>query len=169
LSGRRSSGFTLIEIVLVLAIAGLILVAVFLALQGAQRTRRDHERKQDLAEVVAAVHLYAANHDGFPPNNAAEATELQNLYLSSVKDPLSGQPYTYAFTFIDGPHDTVPPVGTILYQQGHWCNRGPQADLANPDNPIAGDVANKNRFVVWTGLEAGGQGGGTWYCLDSGD
>jgi prepilin-type N-terminal cleavage/methylation domain-containing protein len=79
LSGRRSSGFTLIEIVLVLAIAGLILVAVFLALQGAQRTRRDHERKQDLAEVVAAVHLYAANHDGFPPNNAAEATELQNL------------------------------------------------------------------------------------------
>jgi hypothetical protein len=39
----------------------------------------------------------------------------------------------------------------------------------NPDNPIAGDVANKNRFVVWTGLEAGGQGGGTWYCLDSGD
>ena len=41
---RRVAG-TLIEIVLVLAIAGLLLVIVFLAVSGAQKSRRDSQRK----------------------------------------------------------------------------------------------------------------------------
>ena len=49
-------GFTIIEIVLVLAVAGLIFLMVFLALPALQRSQRDTERKQDVAMVVTALH-----------------------------------------------------------------------------------------------------------------
>ena len=49
-------GFTIIEVVLVLAIAGLIFLMVFLALPALQRSQRDTQRKQDVAMVVTALH-----------------------------------------------------------------------------------------------------------------
>lgn len=61
---NESKGFTLIEIVLVLAIAGLILVIVFIAVQGAQRSRRDAARKSDAARLLAGVESCASNHNG---------------------------------------------------------------------------------------------------------
>lgn len=49
-------GFTIIEVVLVLAIAGLIFLMVFLALPVLQRSQRDTQRKQDVAMVATALH-----------------------------------------------------------------------------------------------------------------
>lgn len=39
-------GFTIIEVVLVLAVAGLIFLMVFIALPALQRSQRDSQRKQ---------------------------------------------------------------------------------------------------------------------------
>ena len=61
---KKDKGFTLIEVVLVMAIAGLILVIVFLAVQGAQRSRRDNARKHDAARMLAAVESCAGNQNG---------------------------------------------------------------------------------------------------------
>lgn len=61
---KKQKGFTLIEIVIVLAIAGLIMVVVFLAVQGAQRGRRDNERKQATARLLAAAEQAASNNNG---------------------------------------------------------------------------------------------------------
>lgn len=57
-------GFTIIEVVLVLAIAGLIFLMVFLALPALQRLQRDVQRKQDVAMVVTALHNWNANNKG---------------------------------------------------------------------------------------------------------
>lgn len=57
-------GFTIIEVVLVLAIAGLIFLMVFLALPALQRSQRDAQRKQDVAIVVTALHNWKANNKG---------------------------------------------------------------------------------------------------------
>ena len=54
-------GFTIIEVVLVLAIAGLIFLMVFLALPALQRSQRDTQRKQDVAMVVTALLNWKAN------------------------------------------------------------------------------------------------------------
>ena len=64
---KEKRGFTLIEIVLVLAIAGLITVIVFLAVQGAQRARRDTQRKSDAARLLAAAEQFASNNNGDYP------------------------------------------------------------------------------------------------------
>lgn len=83
---KKEKGFTLIEIVLVLAIAGLLLVIVFLALQGAQRSRRDQQRKQDAATALAAMESCASNHDGQYANCLAGNLIGAGKYYSG-KDP----------------------------------------------------------------------------------
>ena len=53
--------FTIIEVVLVLAIAGLIFLAVFLALPALQRSIRDRSRKDSVARTVAMIKTYHSN------------------------------------------------------------------------------------------------------------
>lgn len=54
----NKKGFTIIEVVLVLAIAGLIFMAVFIALPALQRSQRDTRRKQDISRVIAQLQGY---------------------------------------------------------------------------------------------------------------
>jgi prepilin-type N-terminal cleavage/methylation domain-containing protein len=51
----KKPGFTLIEIVIVLAVAALIMVIVFVAVQGALMGRRNDQRRSDARRVLAAV------------------------------------------------------------------------------------------------------------------
>ena len=44
----KKNGFTIIEVSLVLAIAGMIMLLAFIALPGLWRTQRDSERKADV-------------------------------------------------------------------------------------------------------------------------
>jgi prepilin-type N-terminal cleavage/methylation domain-containing protein len=60
----RDSGFTIIEILIVLAIAGLILLIVFLAIPALQRNARNNQRKQDVQAVLEAVSSYALSNNG---------------------------------------------------------------------------------------------------------
>ncbi|NCU43942.1 type II secretion system protein, partial [Candidatus Saccharibacteria bacterium] len=59
--------FTIIEVVLVLAIAGLIFLMVFIALPALQRNQRDTQRKNDMSRVVSALTSYRANNRGKLP------------------------------------------------------------------------------------------------------
>ena len=72
---KYEGGFTLIEIVLVLAIAGLILAMAFIGISGAQKNRRDTQRKQDLQRLGSAAETYASNnHGSYPTADADPAT-----------------------------------------------------------------------------------------------
>ena len=51
-------GFTIIEVVLVLAVAGLIFMMIFLILPVLQRAERDNERKQEASRILAAINEY---------------------------------------------------------------------------------------------------------------
>ena len=64
-SGQR--GFTIIEVVLVLAIAGLIFLVVFLALPGLQRGQRDTQRKQEVARLESQITTYQSDNKGSLP------------------------------------------------------------------------------------------------------
>ena len=95
---KKEKGFTLIEIVLVLAIAGLLLVIVFLAVSGAQKSRRDSQRKNDLGRLEAALENYASNSNGVYPVAAggAPSAAFTGAYTpSNFNDPSTGSAYTY--------------------------------------------------------------------------
>ena len=54
-SNSTRNGFTIIEVVLVLAIAGLIFLMVFLALPALQRSQRNQLYKNNLSLVISAL------------------------------------------------------------------------------------------------------------------
>lgn len=58
----KQKGFTIIEVVLVLAIAALIFLMVFIALPALNRNARDQSRKTVQAKVVSSIGTYATNH-----------------------------------------------------------------------------------------------------------
>lgn len=58
---KTKKGFTIIEVVLVLAIAGLIFLMVFVALPQLRSSQRDTQRRQDMSRVVTALVQYQTN------------------------------------------------------------------------------------------------------------
>lgn len=67
---KKESGFTIIEVVLVLAIAGLIFLIVFLALPQLQKSRRDTQRRGDAGKILSAAESAASNAGGNYPTLA---------------------------------------------------------------------------------------------------
>ena len=66
---RATSGFTIIEVMIVLAIAGLIMLIVFLAVPALQRSARNTERKHDAGTLAASLSQFIGNHNGQMPNS----------------------------------------------------------------------------------------------------
>ena len=81
----KRNGFTIIETSLVLAIAGLILVLVFVALPALQRSQRDTQRKGDIASLAKAIKDYQSNNNrGRLPDNIAGLNSIKSQYLNNT-------------------------------------------------------------------------------------
>lgn len=78
---NRKSGFTIIEVTLVIAIAGLIFLMVFVALPSMQRMSRDTRRKEDVATLMGYIKKYQNNNRGALPTTSAQQTVFRNQYL----------------------------------------------------------------------------------------
>jgi prepilin-type N-terminal cleavage/methylation domain-containing protein len=61
---KKEKGFTIIEVMIVLAIAGLIMLVVFLAVPALQRNSRNTSKKQDIGRVAAALNEWESNNSG---------------------------------------------------------------------------------------------------------
>ena len=109
---KVKSGFTIIEVVLVLAIAGLIFLMVFLALPNLQRSQRDTQRRDDLARLQTAITNYQSNNRGkLPGAGSTDPTQLKNKYNEFIENYLrvngdtfddpDGQPYYVGGVCVD--------------------------------------------------------------------
>lgn len=150
---RKQQGFTIIEVVLVLAIAGLIFLMVFIALPALQKGQRDTQRRNDLSQFAAQVNQYQSNNKGVVPTgtggaascNAATAGTVANFvskYLTGANefnDPSSGSKYTCA--------TAIPTAtGSYYYLAGNICDG---------ESPTTTGASNRN-FAVVTKLEGSG-------------
>lgn len=101
----KQKGFTIIEVVLVLAIAGLIFLMVFIALPALQRSQRDTQRRNDLSRVQTAVQSYKTNARGSLPAEG-EWDTFQDKYLVAGGD---------TFTDPNGNDYIVVPTSTTAF------------------------------------------------------
>jgi prepilin-type N-terminal cleavage/methylation domain-containing protein len=79
---KRQSGFTIIEVMIVLAIAGLIMLIVFLAVPALQRNSRNTQRKNEVSAILGAVNEWSNNNNGALPPAASQAAALSNAKLN---------------------------------------------------------------------------------------
>ncbi|HZM64193.1 MAG TPA: type II secretion system protein [Candidatus Saccharimonadales bacterium] len=80
LKNRKEQGFTIIEVLIVLAIAGLILLVVFLAVPALQRNARNTSRKEDVASIMGGVSEFVNNNNGNLPTAKID-TDANTLTL----------------------------------------------------------------------------------------
>ena len=101
---QTTPAFTIIEVVLVLAIAGLIFLMVFIALPALQRNQRDTQRKNDMSRLKTTIDSYKSNNRGNLPwgtDRYGVWSQSDNFGINYLKadqgefgDPSSGR---YAF------------------------------------------------------------------------
>ena len=81
---KRQEGFTIIEVLIVLAIAALILLIVFLAVPALQRNSRNTQRKADISASLAAITEFESNNNGVVPLVACAVAGSPGAYAFST-------------------------------------------------------------------------------------
>ena len=166
-NNRTVGGFTIIEVVLVLAIAGLIFLMVFLALPALQRSQRDTQRKDDLSRINTQITNYQSSNRGKIPTAGSGTGGIigsggfvQNYLKGSgsvassneYADPSTGTGYSFTIS------TTNPNQGQVNYQTGRIC--GTDGAAVSSDSGITATARN---YVLRTSLE----GQITPYCVDN--
>lgn len=164
----KKDGFTIIEVVLVLAIAGLIFLMVFIALPNLQRGQRDTQRKSDLARMSTQISNYQSSNRGKLPGGTIPGAFVTN-YLNGTASNTAGAEYSdpsrgnYVLKGnVTGTTTSTPPSGTsvngdpgvIYYSEGYTCDDSGTGDV------VSGTSRN---FALRIALEATKAP----YCLDN--
>lgn len=125
---NNKKGFTIIEVVLVLAIAGLIFLMVFLALPALQRSQRDTQRKNDASRLRAAVTDFTSNNRGsLPWTGTGTGNTLDRNFIGNyvtVNDSRFNDPSTnnvYTVTPATGAHGAPTTLGNMVVSNRARC------------------------------------------------
>ncbi len=131
---RRQGGFTIIEVLIVLAIAGLIMVVVFLAVPNLQRSQRNNARKSDANNMLQNLSEYIGNANGALPS---ACTGLTNCSWITYK-PAQLTTVTYGNSI-----PTAPSKDTAYLISGAVCSGV---------TPTATGATSRD-YVIWYGIE----------------
>lgn len=158
----QSKGFTIIEVVLVLAIAGLIFLMVFIALPALQKSQRDTQRKDDLSRINTQVSNYQSSNRGkIPADDNTAFASFVDKYLNGdglradpeqYTDPTTGEGYLFNLSADPGVAIANPEAGTVYYKVGAKCGA---------DGEI--EAGSGRQYTLRTVLESQA----SLYCIDN--
>ena len=172
---KNKTGFTIIEVVLVLAIAGLIFLMVFIALPALQRSQRDMQRKRDADRFLAAIQSYQSNNRGRLPEEIDHSAPI-NSY-SNINSTNFGRNYLRQDGYFNNPEGTVYVIYTSTRVNpgetlpdnavnNFWLARGAECDGEDLRLTVANNWASlrnvSNRVAIRIKLEGGGI-----YCVNN--
>lgn len=168
-------GFTIIEVLIVLAIAGLIMLVVFLAIPALQRSSRNNKRRSDLGKFYAAVEEYRANRNisnsspftgagNAPDGSVNNASNQDNIRFEEFKTTLPSSSFNdYNMILFNGDqssHTFTLEADDIAFFPWHFCS----GDTVDSPAPVGGTYhTDKFIYAVLIGMENNFN-----YCLDNG-
>lgn len=127
LQKRNSEGFTIIEVMIVLAIAALILLIVLLAVPALQRNSRNTTVKNDATAVAGGINTSESDNNGAAPTNVSGTGTVTITNTASATIRVNGSTQVSwiastgsAPTAAGGGAGQVAP-GSIVVWQGHTC------------------------------------------------
>lgn len=168
---KQENGFTIIEVLIVLAIAGLILLIVFIAVPALQRNGRNTQRKRDLSSFYAAIIEYQSNNNiqrapftvGSGENgdiSQSAFTQFRNRYLSD--DQFDKYEIHAVGPFTD--HDITPERDEIIYFPWHYCQDG----TGDEEETVIGQSHDSFNYSIMVGSEGGTFNSEDHICRDNG-
>ncbi len=178
-----TEAFTVIEVLIVLAITGLVFAIIFLAVPAVQGNSRDYGRKNFIQILNTQMQEYKNNNAHYPEtyDDACDfllhyADTQGNKIIGGCDPSWSGygecvtvttRLYTICYHNNNVPHDYTGKLDEISIALSHWCNTDPAKFDEDPSHPITN--GNEwpfdellSRYVIWTPLERNKTG----YCID---
>jgi prepilin-type N-terminal cleavage/methylation domain-containing protein len=114
ISALRQQGFTIIEVLIVLAIAGLIMVVVFLAVPALQRSGRNNALNTNANSVLTAVGNYVSNNGGTLPTAVSLASNTATIGAAATNQETAKVDTGVAAVSLNGtPITTASAIGTV--------------------------------------------------------
>lgn len=173
----KTRGFTIIEVLIVLAIAGLILTIVFVAVPQLQRNTRDSKRQSIATRLSTELQNFASNNQGSFPFAGATGSVPGFNCITGASTPNNCR----------GWYD-------------RYVNGTPPIDIKDPKTGINAEIYNTtsssaptwaaSRVIIGAGLKCSGEGFATgsgsgtsakdfailvglernytWFCVDNG-
>lgn len=122
---KKRKGFTLVELLIVIAIIALLATLVIVSLRSAQEKARDAKRVADVKQIQSAAELYYSDNNNYPapnPNTWAQLALDLDTYLSGLPvDPNNSATSYYGYyypTAVGGAPDEYV-IQALLEDSGH--------------------------------------------------
>lgn len=77
-NNKSNQGFTIVEVLIVLTIAGLLLSIIFLAVPALQRNQRNTARRSDASSILSALTEWTSNNSGKLPTTCTAGAASGN-------------------------------------------------------------------------------------------
>ena len=136
---RKQSGFTIVELLIVIVVIGILAALVVTTFSGIQRKARNTERETDVKAIHGQLEAYFASNNTYPTlANLTDATwrstNMKSLDAEALKDPKANS---------DG-SENVPAATATASRYGYNVT----CDTATPPNCTA--------YTLTANLEGGG-------------
>ena len=130
---KLKRGFTVIEVSVVISIAGLIFLMVFVALPGLRASQRDTQRRDDMLSFVETVKKYQTNNRGALPTGT-EDEEVVEHGENGADNTWQGFYNKYLGNFVDpdGEYYKLKVIGCDT--EGEDCKGGDLEDASFPND-----------------------------------
>lgn len=143
---KEQEGFTIIEVLIVLAIAGLIMLIVFLAVPTLQRNSRNTQRNNDASLVAASINECLNNKNGQVGSCQALGSNAVSIDTTKLRQLSNDPTYNAAASYA---------LDTAVWSFGLKC-------AADGASAVAGSA---RQFTVTYGVEDSG-GAVVNRCID---
>ena len=178
---RNKKGFTIIEVALVLAIAGLIFLMVFVAVPSLRTQQRDTKRREDVVKMVKLITDYQSNHRGALPerkatiNNKGEDDttryesircgddenddDWDTLYCEYLGDEFTdpdGSGYRLQVGYCQANGSAIPDVDCVMKSASYTFKDGTSIYVKNPSNPET-TFPNEHMMTILIGATCEGE------------
>ncbi len=145
--GAAQAGFTIIEVMIVLAVAGLIMAIVFLAIPALQRNARTNARNADARLILGAVNECLSNKNG--DTTSCDANTEIDTFLDRTKLRELDETTTAAQVTVAG--QTIGRTATSAPIDNLWrVSFNTQCNSAGDAGTI---VTNKRQLAIMYGVE----------------
>lgn len=151
---RKQTGFTIIELLIVIAIIGILATLVLTNFQGAQARGRDTTRKSDINSIYQKLEEFYNEKGGYPAGNLDGVLDEGDPVLPGIDEgallDADGHGIGYAGGFVTGTTapTTNPTNDDEYYYQAYDC------EAAGAVSPVTA-TCNKYRLVSYLERESG--------------
>lgn len=118
----NNKGFTIIEVLIVLAIAGLIMLIVFMAVPALQRNSRNTQIRNSAAAVLGGVSEFVSNNNGQLPTNIGPAAADGTVPITGGAGTNSVTAKVQAGYTVSNGAAMPGGTGSIVVYLNHKCN-----------------------------------------------